>query len=415
MSSKELNVPDVRMVSDGSSHCFFGYYDKCPWDQSNRYLLSHRILGAQLPSGDSLATIGYCDAESGNEFIPLTTTDSWNWQQGSMLQWLENCSEKKILFNRTTPQGYGTVLFDIDRNEERLYGRPLAAASPQGDFIVSYNYGRLAVTHSAIGYFGHPVNYDLEPCPANDGLFFLDLETGKEALIFSYRDASIFSPVDSMSRATHWFSHAAVNPNGDRVLFLHRWSECVADENQWFHRLVTINPDGSDVKVLQSSAYPLLDGHTNDVWTYEYEKNVNQISHPVWLDDNHILAWSTRNHRSRYHRYSDKSADVEEIGGHILRENGHFTCSPNKKWLLTDTYPDPNDFKRGLLLFDMETEKMIRLGDFFADPSLTKDARCDLHPRWDREGKLICIDSVHEGVVRQLYTLDVSDFCKTLL
>jgi hypothetical protein len=415
MSSKELNVPDVRMVSDGSSHCFFGYYDKCPWDQSNRYLLSHRILGAQLPSGDSLATIGYCDAESGNEFIPLTTTDSWNWQQGSMLQWLENCSEKKILFNRTTPQGYGTVLFDIDRNEERLYGRPLAAASPQGDFIVSYNYGRLAVTHSAIGYFGHPVNYDLEPCPANDGLFFLDLETGKEALIFSYRDASIFSPVDSMSRATHWFSHAAVNPNGDRVLFLHRWSECVADENQWFHRLVTINPDGSDVKVLQSSAYPLLDGHTNDVWTYEYEKNVNQISHPVWLDDNHILAWSTRNHRSRYHRYSDKSADVEEIGGHILRENGHFTCSPNKKWLLTDTYPDPNDFKRGLLLFDMETEKMIRLGDFFADPSLTKDARCDLHPRWDREGKLICIDSVHEGVVRQLYTLDVSDFCKILL
>ena len=415
MSSKEFNVPDVRMVSDGSSHCFFGYYDKCPWDQSSRYLLSHRILGAQLPSGDSLATIGYCDAESGNEFIPLTTTDSWNWQQGSMLQWLENCSEKKILFNRTTPQGYGTVLFDIDRNEERLYGRPLAAASPQGDFIVSYNYGRLAVTHSAIGYFGHPVNYDLEPCPANDGLFFLDLETGKEALIFSYRDASIFSPVDSMSRATHWFSHAAVNPNGDRVLFLHRWSECVADENQWFHRLVTINPDGSDVKVLQSSAYPLLDGHTNDVWTYEYEKNVNQISHPVWLDDNHILAWSTRNHRSRYHRYSDKSADVEEIGGHILRENGHFTCSPNKKWLLTDTYPDPNDFKRGLLLFDMETEKMIRLGDFFADPSLTKDARCDLHPRWDREGKLICIDSVHEGVVRQLYTLDVSDFCKILL
>ncbi len=381
MSRKETCEPKIRRVSDGFSHCFFGYYDKCPWDQSNRYLLSHSILGAQLPSEDTLATIGYCDAEAGNEFIPLTTTDSWNWQQGSMLQWLENCSEKKILFNRTTPQGYGTVLFDIDNNEERLYGRPLAAASPQGDFIVSYNYGRLAVTHSAIGYFGHPVDCDLEFCPANDGLFFLDLETGKEVLFFSYKDASIFSPEDSMSEATHWFSHAAVNPSGGRVLFLHRWSECVTDENQWFHRLMTISPDGSDVKVLQSSEYPLLAGQTNDVWTYEYEKNVNQISHPVWLDDNHILAWSTRNGRSRYHRYSDRSADVEEIGGHILRENGHFTCSPNKKWLLTDTYPDPDDFKRGLLLFDMETEEVTRLGDFFADPSLTKDARCDLHPR----------------------------------
>jgi hypothetical protein len=415
MSSKEFNVPDVRMVSDGSSHCFFGYYDKCPWDQSSRYLLSHRILGAQLPSGDSLATIGYCDAESGNEFIPLTTTDSWNWQQGSMLQWLENCSEKKILFNRATPQGYGTILFDIDRNEETLYGRPLAAASPQGDFIVSYNYDRLAVTHPAIGYFIHPVDYNLEDCPDDDGLFYVDLETRKEMLIFSYRDASDFSTEDSMSKATHWFSHAAVNPIGTRILFLHRWSECVADENQWFHRLMTISPDGSDVKVLQSSEYPLLVEQTDEVWTYEYEKNVNQISHPVWLDDNQILAWSTRNGRSRYHRYFDRSDDVEEIGGHILRENGHFTCSPDKKWLLTDTYPDPNDFKRSLLLFDMETEEVIHLGDFFADPSLTKDARCDLHPRWDREGKLICIDSVHEGVVRQLYTLDVSDFCKILL
>ena len=409
MSEKEIDVANIRMVSDGSSHSFFGYYDKCPWDESNRYLLYHSVAGTGIPPGDSLATIGYSDPQRDKSFVPLATTDSWNWQQGSMLQWLENRSEKKILFNRSIPEGYGTVLLDIDKNQERLYGKPLAAVSPRGDFMVSYNYSRLAVTHSAIGYFTHPVDYDLECFPDDDGLFHVDLETGKEMLIFSYRDASNFSPEDSMSRATHWFSHAGINPSGTRILFLHRWSECVTDENQWFHRLLTISPDGTDVKVLQTSEHPLLEEQVEGIWTYEYEKNVNQISHPVWLDDIHILAWSTRKNSSRYHRYTDRSSDVEEIGGHVLRENGHFTCSPNNKWLLTDTYPDPDSNKRGLLLFDMETGAVASLGSFYADPALTKDTRCDLHPRWDRNGKVVCIDSVHEGMVRQVYTLDVSD------
>ena len=57
----------------------------------------------------------------------------------------------------------------------------------------------------------------------------------------------------------------------------------------------------------------------------------------------------------------------------------------------------------------METGAVASQGSFYADPALTKDTRCDLHPRWDRNGKVVCIDSVHEGMVRQVYTLDVSD------
>jgi hypothetical protein len=33
--------------------------------------------------------------------------------------------------------------------------------------------------------------------------------------------------------------------------------------------------------------------------------------------------------------------------------------------------------------------------------------RCDLHPRWGRDGRAVCIDSAHEGA-RQMYVLDVS-------
>ena len=76
MKNKNIGFPEARVVSDGSAHCFFGYYDKCPWDQSNRYLLFHRILGSGIPGTEISATIGYCDTERGNHFTPLAATDT---------------------------------------------------------------------------------------------------------------------------------------------------------------------------------------------------------------------------------------------------------------------------------------------------------------------------------------------------
>ena len=58
-------------------------------------------------------------------------------------------------------------------------------------------------------------------------------------------------------------------------------------------------------------------------------------------------------------------------------------------------------------MYDMQSGKRHDLGSFFADPSLSKENRCDLHPRWSRDGRQVCIDSVHESV-RQMYAIDVS-------
>lgn len=62
--------------------------------------------------------------------------------------------------------------------------------------------------------------------------------------------------------------------------------------------------------------------------------------------------------------------------------------------------------ERILFLYDMQTGVRHDLGSFHADPALSKENRCDLHPRWSRDGSQVCIDSV-QGEGRQMYIVDV--------
>ncbi len=47
------------------------------------------------------------------------------------------------------------------------------------------------------------------------------------------------------------------------------------------------------------------------------------------------------------------------------------------------------------------------LNQFHSPKQFTGPARCDLHPRWSRDGRQVCIDSVHESA-RQMYVIDLS-------
>ena len=99
--------------------------------------------------------------------------------------------------------------------------------------------------------------------------------------------------------------------------------------------------------------------------------------------------------------------EVKVIGEGVLTQDGHCTYYPDKRWILTDTYPDKRRF-RTLILYNRASSRRVDIGRFFAPRKLDGEFRCDLHPRWSRDGKSVCIDSVHEGS-RQVYILDISD------
>lgn len=412
--------PPCRLLGDGSAHHFFGYYNKTAWDRSNS-----RVLALQVPMMDARlhpeleAEVGFFDTQAGDRFHVVDKTLAWNWQMGNQLQWLDGLSETQIIYNIRTADskgvypGFGSRIRDIETGAYRDLPLPMYVVAPNGQYGLCVDYRRLYITHETIGYSEKGGPFEVPKCPSDDGIYHMDLLSGAYRLLVSYKALSEFEPRQSMQKAIHWVSHIEINPASSRILFLHRWTERVEDETCFLHRLITINPDGTEMRLLECSDHPLPqlaeNFDPNAVGTFDYEKSEYQISHPLWCDDERIVVWGPHDGSIHYHLYHDsKGGQVSVIGKNILSENGHMSFSPtNKRWLLSDTYPDDSTHERILFLFDVLENKKIDIGSFYADPGLKKENRCDLHPRWNRDGTKVCIDSVHEHQ-RQMYEIDVS-------
>ena len=173
---------------------------------------------------------------------------------------------------------------------------------------------------------------------------------------------------------------------------LHRWTT-EGSGSGWKTRLLTLAPDGGDPRVLSDHG---------------------MVSHYDWRTPDQLLAWANRNGvGSRYFLFEDGSRHekaISVVGENVLTQDGHCSFAPHDRdWFLTDTYPDQDGY-RALLLFHIPTGRRVDLGRFFGPRPADVEIRCDLHPRWNRDGRQVCIDSIHtSNGTRQMYVLDVVD------
>ena len=385
----EIALREAEAVTRGPQHHFFGYYDKTPWDATGRYLLGIQTTFIDRPpKPGEAAVLGRIDTQSGNLWIPFAQTRAWNWQQGSMLHWLGTAPDRALIHNDLRGGRLVAVARDLFTGREREYPLPVYNVSRDGAQAVSLNFARVARTRPGYGYLGAADPTERDLCPDDDGIYWMDLADGENRLIVSLAQIAAVQPDETMDGAEHWFNHLLFNPSGSRFIFLHRWKS--PDGKTWRTRLFTAKSDGSEIRCLNPHG---------------------MTSHFDWRGDRHVLAWAHEpSVGNRFFLYEDGSGARETVGEGVLTADGHCSYSPDGSWILNDAYPDKDGY-RTLMLFDPAANRRVDIGRFFAPKNLQGEIRCDLHPRWSRDGAKVCIDSAHEGA-RQMYVLDVSDLAR---
>jgi hypothetical protein len=377
----------VKPVTTGPLHHFFGYYDKSPWNASGSLLLGHEAgFNDRAPTADDQVGIGIVSLSDGNRFAKLADSLAWNWQQGAMLQWHPADMENRFLHNDRRNGAHVGIVRDVSGCELAVYDRPIYAVSPDGETGFSVNFARLAVHRPGYGYAGLEDPWQDDPHPSGDGIWLIDLQSGNSDLVISLSELAARAPKPSMQAGFHYVNHIQPSRNGKWIAFFHIWT---TGNKTWEVRLYVCRPDGSDLRCL-------LDSGT--------------VSHYDWLGDESILVWAahpTTGKRHFLHVALDGVVDV--FGASALSEDGHCTFSPDQRWVLNDTYPDRFDI-RTLMLVKWPEGTRVDLARLYSPKSRWwGEIRCDLHPRWSRDGKRVCIDSVHDRT-RQIYVMDTREW-----
>jgi hypothetical protein len=384
-----VKVP-ARAVTKGPRHHFFGYYDKTPWDKTGRYLLANEIdFADRQPKPGEELTVGMVDLKDGDRFIALAKTPAWSWQQGTMLQWVGSAPEREAVFNSFTDKQPTATVIDVHTGKTRTLPRPVYALSPDGAQAVSLDFARLHRLRPGYGYATYPEAFAGDAAPEKLGVWWMDAKTGKNDLVVTLKQLAAFKPDDRFAGAHHWVNHLQFNPGGTRFVFLHRWKK--PDDKSWQTRMLTAKPDGTDLRIAFD------DG---------------MVSHFDWRDDATVLAWArTRADGNHFYTVDVLSGETKVVGADVLPQDGHCSYSPDRKWVLNDTYPDKERMQR-LMLFKPATGRRYDLNQLHSPPRYTGPVRCDLHPRWNRDGTQVCVDGCHDAE-RQVYVLDVSEVVKS--
>ena len=380
----------IRVSPDDKYEYFYGYYDKSPWDVTDRYMLCVQVQQAYKSVAPSEpGTVCLIDTHNNNKLIKIGITHSWNVQQSCMAQWLGPDFKSRIIYNDYRDGHYCSVIYNVENmKEERVLPLPVYDVARDGSFALSLDFNRLHRMRPGYGYSNQPDRSKGLLCPDKTCIWKIDIETGKVEKLFKYTDFATFETDETMNGAEHKVNHLMISPNGKRFMVLHRWF----DNGRKHTRLVTVNVDKTEM-------YNLSD----DVF----------VSHCYWKNDEEILSFLRKKETGdHYYLMKDKTQEYRMFWPE-LNTDGHCSYSPDGSFVITDTYPNRNRIA-SVYLCTEEDDRSRRIARVCSPFKYDNDCRCDLHPRWNHKGDKVCIDSVHEGK-RGLYVLAINKIRNSIL
>lgn len=373
---------NLSLISPKDKEYFFGYYDKSPWDGTGRYILSLEVKNAhKVADSTDEAHIVVFDTMNHNKKITIGVTHCWNTQQGCRAQWLGPDFKSKIIYNDCREDKYVSIIYDfMKQKEEKILPMPIYDVTLDGMYALTLDFSRLHNMRKGYGYANLEEQTKNELCPDIPCIWKMNLDSGKTEGIIKYTDLAKVSPRTEMIQAKHKVNHIMISPNGKRFMVLHRWFK----NNKKYTRLITADMDGKNIYVLSDDDF---------------------VSHCCWKNDQEILSFlRKKEYGNHYYLLKDKTKEFKMLWPD-LNTDGHCTYSPDGKYIITDTYPNRKRIASVYLCTEKDNN-YCRLLRVYSPFKYDNDTRCDLHPRWSRDGKQICLDSAHEGK-KLLYIIDV--------
>jgi hypothetical protein len=369
----------LEQLSSEEGAVFFGYHDKTPFNKNGDKVLAHlaRIKKPSISDECTSIELGYFqkgdNGQFKNHFIKITETTTWSWQQGSMLQWNPACSDRQIYFNDLVKGIYSTQLFDLEYNRiVKTFNRPIYSLSKDGKMAVSLNFSRLARLRLGYGYALLKDENSFDSASAEDGLFLMDLENGKSSLIVSM--AEMVKALPHGNREGHYLNHANFSPDGSCIAFFHIWNDTLSRKRKI--RLCIYDLNSQTVSLIEDKRL---------------------VSHYDWIGSDTLLV-TNRDSALKWHYSLYNVNDLSRIDLKTpLKTDGHPMVNPaNKNYAITDSIPDKRRDQH-LFLMDLQSGSTTEIAAFYSPQFYKGPVRCDLHPRWDRNGKYICLDTIFKG------------------
>lgn len=370
---------------------WFGYYDKTPFSHDNSRILAAAMTCTRDWSKQTarfplkVGCFDWADVAGGNPvFHQFAATETWSWQQGCMLQWFPGDPNRLVLYNKLVDGQYGSVIQDVfNHSILTSYRMPIYAVDPAGRWGVSLDFSRLERLRPGYGYVNHPDKTAESLCPEDDGLWLMDLRSGHQRMLVTVRQLARHVPQPSMETAAHYINVPLFSLDGSRIVFLHLWLSDGSRRN----RLMCYDLADASLRVLDDAA---------------------TISHFNWMSNDELLCFrSPFQGSAAYYIYKlPRGRDPECVPCETMEVlmDGHPSMSPKGDWVVTDSYPDRMG-EQSLCVCSLQERTVTEVGRFYSAYRYRGAVRCDLHPRWDNQGKRICFDSTHQGR-RAMYVFD---------
>ena len=163
---------------------WFGYYNYDTLTSNHRKLLCNRITEDGVPPrADLKVEVGYYEIPSG-EWHHVGFSDSWNWQQGCMAQWL---SDDEIIYNTSENNHHIAIIHNTKTGNDRKIDWAVYGIMPGGKKSITLDMER---AHWCRAYHYQSVKDKSKDgfIFEGDGIFEIDLVSNTRRRIISIQD-----------------------------------------------------------------------------------------------------------------------------------------------------------------------------------------------------------------------------------